>query len=362
MNMKKNRWLFLLLFVIPIIAALISTGPVWAQKKEKPDAVTSATPTGVKQEVPENVYIYVGGRVLNPYRYNGKKLSQFATTRVRMAEVTPKGKILGTYIYTGIPVLHLLYKANPRKLPEDAFDRPLDMKIVFQNREKKKVSFSYGELAMAKDGQDVILAFHREPLLPSKDPDKYTKNTLKGNLKGLRLLCPKDKDNSRCLYDVIDLVIEQPTYPDQLLPKTDKKKECSSNAITCIQEGKKKEATFEGVTKTKIDRWVRIGHGRGIKGDSTATAEGYRLISFLKTNFPGCGADNDFLFVGCDGYRALLSGKEIFNTDDGESFIIFDKLNGKPTRGGLTLGTVADFFVDRNVWGLSHVLCVKNEE
>jgi hypothetical protein len=231
------------------------------------------------------------------------------------------------------------------------------MKVAFHSGDDKKVFFSYGELTMADDNNPVILAYHREPLKPSKDPDKYTKNKLKGDLKGFRLICPGDKDNSRYLDNVRDFSLHVPKYSQEKLPKVKKGFKCSSSVITLIdKENKETKATFKNVPVKKISNWLRIGHGRGLKGDKPATASGFHLRAFLKKNFKNCSVDDFFLFVGCDGYRALLSGKEIFNTDKGDSFIIMDTLNGKKLKEGLTLGTISDFFIDRSVKAVSHIM------
>jgi hypothetical protein len=106
----------------------------------------------------------------------------------------------------------------------------------------------------------------------------------------------------------------------------------------------------------RISDWVRTGHGRGLKGDRPAYASGYHLPSFLKQNFPDCGPDDFFVFTACDGYRSTFSGREIFNTQAGNAFLLLNSLNGEPPKGGQTIGAASDFFVDRCVWGLSHVV------
>jgi len=65
--------------------------------------------------------------------------------------------------------------------------------------------------------------------------------------------------------------------------------------------------------------------------------------------------------VGCDGYRCLFSGREIFDIDEGESILISDEMNGKAVRGGLMLAPVEDYFIDRAVWGLSHIVVLDDQ-
>jgi hypothetical protein len=100
-----------------------------------------------------------------------------------------------------------------------------------------------------------------------------------------------------------------------------------------------------------------VGHGLGYKG--VATASGYRLVSFLERNFPDDRESSFYVFVGCDGYRSLFSGTEIFGTAAGRESLILTEMDGETPSGGLTLGPVRDFYVDRNVWGLSHIVQLK---
>lgn len=69
-----------------------------------------------------------------------------------------------------------------------------------------------------------------------------------------------------------------------------------------------------------------------------------------------------FLFVACDGYRTLFlfSGRDIFSTETGRRMMLIDELDGKPRRGGSSLGPVKDYFVDREIRGLTHIIMLDN--
>jgi hypothetical protein len=58
----------------------------------------------------------------------------------------------------------------------------------------------------------------------------------------------------------------------------------------------------------------------------------------------------------------LLSGREIFSTKEGSSFMLLRSLNGKKPAGNNMLATVKDYFVDRDVWGLSHIVLIQDIE
>ena len=84
------------------------------------------------------------------------------------------------------------------------------------------------------------------------------------------------------------------------------------------------------------------------------------MKEFLKKNFPNCTDKDYFMFIGCDGYRNLFSGKEIFSTKDGNSFMIVTKIDGKKPAGNQLVAPTSDYFLDRAIWGLTHIVLIKN--
>ncbi|MFZ7110490.1 MAG: hypothetical protein ACOWYE_02310 [Desulfatiglandales bacterium] len=110
------------------------------------------------------------------------------------------------------------------------------------------------------------------------------------------------------------------------------------------------------LSKEEIRDWIRVGHGHGFMGISSAN--GYPLRAFLRKNFPNCGSGQDFIFVSCDGFRTIFSGPEIFLNEEGESILLMTELDGKPAKGGITIAPLRDYFVDRDVWGITHIVLV----
>ena len=351
---NKKRIVLMVLIVMAIAAAFI----LWdiVSQKDNIDAFSAATPSALEEKVPDGLSLAIDGNVKQTYHFSSRSFRLLAKTRIRTPEVTPEGEIMGTYIYTGIPVLYILEGIVPKKTELNAFDRPMDMAVVFTSAQGQTAHFSYGELTTANDSLPITLAYFRKPLLPSKEPEKYTRNKYKENIKGLRLICPREPDTSRYLDNVVRLTLTMLPTPDHLLPPLRKKKKCTSLSITCVEEGKTWPDSYENIPVIEISNWFRIGHGRGIKGDHLSTASGYHLPSFLKQNFPGCSPDDFFIFVACDGYRSTFSGREIFCTDTGNSFLLLTSIDGEPPKGGKTIGTTADFFIDRCAWGLTHIV------
>jgi len=353
--MKKRYYPFIILIAAAVCLPLASC------KKSRLEvmAVTGATPLAFDEDVPSARTLDVTGMVKKEYTFSSRALNAFARTRIRTREVSPEGKFLGTYIYLGIPLFNIMEGVAPEK-PEDAvFDSPLDMVVTLTSASGKKVRFSYGELTMTDDRHPVTLAYSRKQLLPFKDPEKYNKNVYREDLTGLRLICPREPDTARYLDNVVSIDLSVPETPVSMLPATKKGIKCSATSLTCVSGTKAAPALYAGVEQQSVSNWVRVGHGRGYK--NIVKAEGYGLRSFLKKNFPGCGPEDWYMFVACDGYRCLFSGREIFMTGDGESFMILKSFNGKKPSGSNMLAPVSDYFVDRNIWGLSHVVYLEHK-
>jgi hypothetical protein len=355
--MKNKKWIYLIVLVVTAAAAAFIIWDVVAHR-DYIDAFSGATPLALEKEVPAGLSLTVDGKVKQTYHFNSRSFRLLAKTRVRTPEITPGGEIMGAYIYTGIPVFYIMEGVVPEKSETDAFDSPMDMVVVFTSSGGRTARFSYGELTTVTDSLPVTLAYFREPVLPHTDPDTYTRNKYKENIAGLRLICPREPDTSRWLDHVERITLTVPQTPDHLLPPMQKGKKCVGTSIHCTAAGEDsaQPASYEDVPIINVSNWFRIGHGRGIKGDHTVTASGYLLPAFLEHNFPGCGPGDFFLFVACDGYRSIFSGREIFCTTAGNTFLLLNTMDGKPPKGGITIGTVSDFFVDRCVWGVTHVV------
>lgn len=321
-------------------------------------AETGATPVALAQRIPSEIFLSVDGLVKHEYSFSGKTLNAFATTRIRTQELSVDGKLIGTYSYIGIPVIHILEGIVPKKTENAVFDRPLDLIVTFISSNGNSAHYSYGEIVFADDALPVTLAFFREEIRASKNPKTYEKNIFKEGLKGLRVISPRDSDTGRYLDNVIKITLREPKVDYNILPKQQKGIKCVSSAITCLWNNTIRAGKFNNVNRQRKDNWFRTGHGRGFKGISNA--EGYNLRSFLRRNFPECSSKNYFLFVACDGYRSLFSGREIFDTVQGAAMMILGTIDSKRANGGFMLAPVEDYFVDRNVWGLSYIIALDN--
>ncbi len=319
--------------------------------------VTGATPLATVRTVPRGFGLEVTGRVKQTYRFSSSSLRAFATTRIRTRELSSRGDFLGAYIYVGIPVFNILEGVAP-SFPEDSSRNfPTDFLVTFVSDSGQKAVFSYGEILMADDDSPVTLAFHREELLPTKDPESYALNVRKGPLAGLRLIAPRDADTARYLDNVASVVLSVPEVDEKRLPPRRRGYECTPETITVMDGVQAYPASFQGVSRSPRTTWVRVGHGQGFKGISTV--EGYELRSFIEKNVQGFSSNDLFLFVSCDGYRCLFSGREIFTTSSGNAMVLIDTVDGSFRTGDTMLACTNDYFIDRSIWGISHLIVVR---
>ncbi len=340
--------------LISFTLMMISSHLLLAENK-KADALSSATCPAIKESIPSGLSIRISGKVRNEYNLNSEYLSKLSTIRIRTREVSPEGIVMGAYIYHGIPVYFILDGIVPLKTENDSFDRPLDLMVSFTSASGKTSRFSYGELTMCDDNNPVTLAFHRSQLFPSKSSEKYKKNIYTKPLKGFRLICPGDLYDDRYLDNVISIRFSLLRTTNTLFPELNKKKNCNSEHLYYIRNGKRYKSSFTKIPIITISNWFRIGHGRGIKSTNFDSVKGYSLTAWLE-KYLGPGKPGDYyIFAGCDGYRSIFSWTEIFQTSNGKKMIIITEMNRQRKKKGLTLGPLGDFFVDRCIWGLDCV-------
>jgi hypothetical protein len=361
--MMRLRWRSKAPFILAIIVA-VSVFVFYRQThRDYYDYLTmsGATPLAVSRRVPSDFSLEISGLVKKTYHFSGNALNALATTRIRTREISPDGDYLGAYIHVGIPVFNILEGISPQKPAHAAFDQPLDILVTFHSESGKKVYFSFNELIMTGDCQPPTLAFSRTPVQPTNEAVQaaYAGNRFTAELDGFRLICPREPDTSRYLDDVVRISYDPVPLRDENLPPRRKKVHCRSDAITCIDGNRHASGVFDRVNRKVNAHWIRIGHGHGY--DDIVAAEGHDLRDFLKTNFSGAGPEDFFLFVACDGYRALFSGREIFTTGDGAGMMIASRLNGEIPSGGFMLAPTGDFFSDRAMWGLARVVRIRHE-
>ncbi|NTV43606.1 MAG: hypothetical protein HGA63_09945 [Syntrophobacteraceae bacterium] len=315
--------------------------------------VTGATPLALYSAVPGDFKIEVSGNVKKDYSFGSSALRAFATTRIRTKEVSPAGSFTGIFVYLGIPVYNILEGVAPAYSSE-ASDNPLDFLVTFESGEGKQVHFSWGELMMPGDAMPVTLAYSRVPVLPAKEREKPDFSPPGEMLTGFRLIAPQEPDTTRYLDGVVRVIFRQVSMPPGLFPERRKGMKCESDRVVCVESGSLREPVWDGLVRSTTRNWVRVGHGRGFLGQETIT--GYPFREFLLRNFDAVTPRDYFMLVACDGYRVLYAAREILLTDSGRSMVLVDEMNGRRAPGGRMLACLDDYYADRGLWGISHVV------
>jgi hypothetical protein len=173
-------------------------------------------------------------------------------------------------------------------------------------------------------------------------------------LSGFRLIAPRDPDTGRYLDDVVRVTYGQVRLPVGLLPERKKGMKCESRDLVCVEDNRARDAVWEGLERVTIRNWPRVFHGRGFMGQETVS--GHLLRDFLVRNFGEVSPQDYFMLASCDGYRVLCSAREIFLTDSGRGVLIVDEMTGRRPPGWRMLAWTADYYADRESWGISHIL------
>lgn len=298
----------------------------------------------------------ITGEVEKEYKFTLNDIKNLDTTNCRSTEVNEKGEYLGSYEYKGVLLRHILDKIKVIKSENAPFDRELDMVITVKDKNGNLSQFSYGELTMRKDIFPVLIAFERTPIMPGKSKT-YSKNLKNGIKDQLLLVCPEDEKNSRYLESISEINIHSIKTPDNILPKMQRRLKCEASCVTLVDNEHTKTINFKNISEIGINNWVRVGHGKGYK--NIKNVKGLPLIEVLGNNTDLSKGKFYVLCVGCDGYRSLFSYDELFNTKSAKNILILLEKNENHIRGNFSLAVTEDFFVDRCVWGLSHITLIK---
>lgn len=349
----RARRLFLA-FGVGILLVLSTLGGyrVWHHDYYEAVSVTGATPIALYSAVPAGFGLTVAGDVKQTYVFGSAALRAFAATRVRTKEVSAAGKFEGDFIYLGLPVFHVLEGIAPA-YPRGG-DNPLDFLVTFEAADGRCVHFSYGELMMADDALPVTLAYSRVPLVPPKEKEKPDYRPPGEMLSGFRLIVPREPDTGRYLDQVTRVLYRQVRLPAGWFPERRKGERCVSDRLVCVEGGRATPAVTEGLETVAVPRWVRVGHGRGFLG--LEQLEGYPLRAFLGRNFPGLAPEDWLMLVACDGYRVLYAAREILLSDAGAAMLLVTQMNGQAPPGGRMLACLTDYYADRGLWGVTHVV------
>ncbi|MDR0499131.1 MAG: hypothetical protein LBH03_05285 [Holophagales bacterium] len=290
-----------------------------------------------------------------------------------------KGDFLCSLELSGYALRDVLDRIGIKK-QNDGFDRPLDTFITAKGG-GNRVLFSFGEVFLCGD-EGPLLADSAKMILPHRHPplnagkndptvllDVKKRNSIDLSVcischegptppklhfpKGWMLIAAQDGFAGRFVENLTEINVSQVGIEVKDTRATSR--DSVVETPTIIGPDGRKHAfelsDFEKLPRVMV-RDAGIGEGKGYRG--IATWEGVPLKGLLRHLLPeGTDPQNTYVLVtAVDGYRAVYSGMEVFNSLDEKCALLIDRKNGDPMGKGAGLYNIiprSDFFVDRNV-------------
>lgn len=298
------------------------------------------------------------------------------TEKIRLSQ--PGGQYRSTVEASGVSLWSLLDRAHIEKKSPDGFNRPIDLLIVVKGRQGHEALFSIGELQMGlqsgrvllTDRLRLIIPSHHEEIPPLAEPDGWLELGERATFaapegcvschteakvpavdvpRGVCLMAASDPWPPRFVEDVVEVSVRQlghsvPAHmkkgakagPTVALVRLDgSATTLNPQALAALGDASFADATF--------------GMGRGFHGIHAWS--GVPLDRIVASHIPA-GTDLGRMWVlvtAADGYRTVLSGKELFAAPR-PPFLAATE-DGQPLgdRGPLRLVVPGDFYVDRSV-------------
>ncbi len=304
------------------------------------------------------------------------------TEKIRLG--TPDGQYRATFEVLGPTLLSVIEKAQIEKKIADGFDRPIDLLVVVKGRGGDEALFSIGELQMGGESGRTLLAYrlrhiiphHHEEIPSLAGPDGWLNVGVRKAFsvpeacvgchteekvpavdvpRGVCLIAAGDTWPPRFVEDVVEISIRQVGVK---VPSHMKKGAVAGETVTLVRlDGssmklhpralnKLGEASFSDAT---------FGMGRGFHGIHSWS--GPSLAGIVAAHVPA-GTDLDRLWVlvtAADGYRTVLSGREIFASPDGAMLATTEDGQSLGERGPMRLVVPADFYIDRSVHSVQEI-------
>jgi hypothetical protein len=304
----------------------------------------------------EPVSLSISGSVRQPLILTMEDLKGFEQIEVQLNEVLSNGQFKGVFRYRGVPLQTLLNLAFIQKKAPD-FKKSTDLAILVRSRDGRKAVLSWGEV-FYKNPARVTIGLSSRPVRPHKEKNhipashhKWLKE-LDREVRMPRLVLSDDFYSDRCLEGINSIQVVE-------LERKIKSKKMSklfSPQFSIERKGRVLDVISEMADYPRMDITINVvGEGKGYHG--TNTFNGVPLKEIMKKAL-GTEADLDtvFLLSAPDGYRALLSYGELFQTLSGDRILISDR-NDKPAKKGGLFNLIIpdDLMADRWVYAVDKI-------
>jgi len=294
---------------------------------------------------------------------------------------TATGEYAGSYEVKGVRIRDILTRARVAKKIDDGFNRPLDMYILVINESGKKRLFSYSEIFLGNQTDDILLVSQSRYLIPHKHPDlkafNWKEDTwLSASTKdfalppacmgchdgkaapslsiphGLMVAAVQDVWPGRFLDNVVEIRVCQ-VEPQKALSEKPSNKDnlWSENAEISFPASKTfslAELIKSSLPTNKI-KDCSFGEGKGFRGIHARS--GKSLAQILSPQLFTLPEDSFYILVtALDGYRCLISGGELMLHKNPYNIMVVDSEDGeslKKGEGKYKIFFQDDFYIDR---------------
>lgn len=290
-----------------------------------------------RKAVPEPV-LTVTGEVRHPLKLSLDDLARFQSVEIRLNEVDRDGKFHGVYRHRAVPLRTLLDMARIAK-QDQPFEKEIDLALRITDAAGRQVVLSWGEIYYGNPAE-IAVAYAADAVKPGMTEERCLKchqgsEIYKQSLiqyerpAGLpKLLIRGDFYTDRCLenisrIEVIDL------HPDL---KVDRKAKLDSKQFL-VTGAVEKELTLSDMKDYPRMEMLKkvVGVHMGYHG-----LHRYKGVSLAKV-LEAAGAGNELtkavVISAPDGYRALFSFGEIFQSFAGRRIMLAESDNGRSLAG-----------------------------
>ena len=343
--MKCNSSLRSIWFTV-ILSVLLLTPCPFAQKARAPENNDFFDNVSFKA-LPVNP-IEITGEVAKPGLAD---LSQLPLHQVQVREArldNNKTTFIGAYVYQGYSLFDILKDQIIQKQNEREFSSHIDLLVIIENKKGEKVIFSWGEIFYPNILHRIIIAARVAPIIPSTTGETWSLPDES------RVVVASDLYAERNLQSPVRIIVRSCSLSEPVLKG---KPRLYSENIKLTRTGKElaKIGCLPENLPTLVLPTVFFGRGKGFHGLKYFSGVSLRQTlgkyflpdqESLKAGF--------MIIVGADGYRAVYSISELFNRNDFQELLLYDK--GNEDGGRFAVFAAMDFFSDRSIKAIKDII------
>lgn len=281
--------------------------------------------------------VSITGEVKRPLKLSTDDLARFQSVEIQLNEVSRDGKFHGVYLHKAVPLRTLLDMAEIVK-QDQPFEKPIDLAIRVTAASGKQVVLSWGEVYYS-NATEVTIAFAAKSVKPMMTeerclkchgPEIYRQSLIEYDKPaGMpKLLLSGDFYTDRCLENVTRIEVID-LYPKLKVDRA-AKLESKEIRVTGAVAKELKLSDLKDYPRIEMMKKV-VGVHMGYHGLHRYT--GISLAKILEAAGAGDELTKAVMISAPDGYRALFSFGELFQSFKGRRIMLAESVDGKTLEG-----------------------------